>query len=472
MAATGDDERTEELETLQSIYPELILDEPFVAHIDILVAPTLPLPICFEPSQDVHRVAYLPPLRLEIDLPAGYPTEAPPIVKLSTSPAWLPSDSEDKLTKEAFSLWEEYSGGQMLFAYVSYLQEAAENAFELSELAISDSLKDKLLQYSTRTKRELFDNETFDCEVCLEPKKGSACYRMERCNHVFCIQCLQDYLNNCIEEGDVNNVKCMSTACGKTMANGKKKERLLSPKELLQIPLSLQAVERYAKLKRKKKMEADPSIIYCPRSWCQGAMRTDKYPKIKDVREMDDSDSEAEEAVNKPPDQDQTPCEPEKRRFGSTGMDRLAVCEDCTLAFCKVCLASWHGDFVRCEPRDSTQLTEEDQASLNFIMRNTSPCPTCAVPCQKSYGCNHMQCFQCKTHFCYLCGAWLSPENPYRHFNDPKNKSCFNRLMEMAEGDMANGGVQFGGARGAGQIADFWEQEAMRIQNELNAQDS
>jgi E3 ubiquitin-protein ligase RNF14 len=83
-----------------------------------------------------------------------------------------------------------------------------------------------------------------------------------------------------------------------------------------------------------------------------------------------------------------------------------------------------------------------------------------------------MTCFQCKTHFCYLCGAWLTPENPYGHFNNPKNKSCFNRLMEMAEGDMADGQVQFGGARGADQVADFWEQEAMRIQMEINAQDS
>ncbi|KAL1601470.1 hypothetical protein SLS60_006385 [Paraconiothyrium brasiliense] len=471
MATAADDERTEELETLQSIYPELVLDEPFAAHIELLVAPTTPLSITFEPAQEVHKVAYLPPLRLKIDLPIEYPAEAPPNVELAASPSWLPSGTVDKLVKEAHSLWEEYSGGQMLFAYISYLQEAAETTFGLSELTLPNSLKDELLQYSKRMKRELFDKETFDCEVCLEPKKGSVCYRMERCSHVFCVQCLQDYLNNCISEGDVNNVKCMSADCGKPMPNGKKKERLLSPKELLQIPLSLQAVERFAKIKRKKKIEADPTIIYCPRSWCQGAMRTDKYPKIKDVREMDDSDSEAEEEVETTSEEEQA-SGPEKRRVGTSGMDRLAVCEDCTLAFCKVCLASWHGDFVRCEPRDKNQLTEEDQASLNYIMRNTSPCPTCSVPCQKSFGCNHMTCFQCKSHFCYLCGAWLPPENPYGHFGNPKNKGCYNRLMDMVEGDMGNGEAQFGGARGAEQIADFWEQEAMRIQNELNAQDS
>ncbi|KAJ4287619.1 hypothetical protein N0V90_012322 [Kalmusia sp. IMI 367209] len=472
--AEEDDERAEELNTLQSIYPELIFDttNPFAAHLDLLVAPMKPLTITFEPDQDVHRVAYLPPLHLEIELPSQYPAEAPPSVKLSTTPSWLPSEAIIALTKEAHSLWEEYGGGQVLFSYVSYLQEAAETAFGLNELSLPVMVKAELLQFSKRMKQELFDKETFDCEVCLEPKKGSVCYRMERCNHVFCIACLQDYYNNCIKEGDVNNVKCMSTGCGKPMANGKKRERLLSPKELLQIPLDLETVERYAKIKRKKKIEADPSIIYCPRSWCQGAMRTEKYPKITNVHELDDSDSEAEEPIEAPSEQEKAESGPEKRRVGTAGMDRLAVCEDCTLAFCKVCLASWHGDFVRCEPRDSTQLTEEDQASLNFIMRNTSPCPTCSVPCQKSYGCNHMTCFQCKTHFCYLCGAWLDPGHPYAHFQNPKNKGCVGRLMDMAEGDMANEGVQFGGARGAEQVADFWEQEAMRIQMELNDQDS
>lgn len=477
-----EDERTEELETLAAIYPELELDprDPFTARIQLPVTPTTPLPVVFRPGQGVERLAHLPPLHLRITLPPGYPAEAPPSVALSTSPPWLPSDTCDKLAGEAQLLWEEYGKYQMLFAYVNYLAEAAITAFDLSELTLPSGLRGALLAYSTQTKQELFNDETFNCEVCLEPKKGSACYRMQRCNHVFCVACLQDYYNNCIQEGDVDNVKCMSVECTQSARGSvKKKERLVSPKELLQIPITPAAVERYAKIKRKKKIEADPTISHCPRQWCQGAMRTAKYPKITNVHEMDDSDSEDDEPIAAPVEaQDEDGVE--KRKVGLAGMDRLAVCEDCTLAFCQVCLASWHGDFVRCEPRDSTQLTEEDQASLNFIMKNCSPCPTCSVPCQKSYGCNHMTCFQCKTHFCYLCGAWLRPEQPYEHFNNPKNKLCFQRLMDMlegdmAEGDVAQGGVQFGGARGAEQMAELWEEEAMRIQMQqmnVNRQDN
>lgn len=384
----GPDERAEELETLQSIYPELVIDSasPYTATLDLLVAPTKPVPVTFTPEQDVQRLGYLPSLHIELHLPLEYPNHGPPHIKITTSPPWLPESTAHKLADEAKALWDEYGGGMVLFAYVSSLQEQAEICFGIAELVLAASMRKELLEYSIRLKRELFDKETFDCEVCLEPKKGSACYRMERCSHVFCVACLQDYYNNCIAEGAVNNVKCMSTECG----GNKKKNRLISPKELLQIPVPREQVERYVNIKRKKKMESDPNILFCPRQWCQGAMRSPKYPKIVDISQIDESDSEAEDEESQAPSNVSTG--PEKRLVGVRGMDRLAVCEDCTLAFCVVCLSSWHGDFVRCEPRDANQLTEEDQASLNFIMKNTSPCAYCSVPCQKSFGCKLSHC--------------------------------------------------------------------------------
>jgi E3 ubiquitin-protein ligase RNF14 len=468
-----EDERVEELTTLQSIYPELVLDleHPPVpsARLELLVAPETPLPVIFEPELTIHRLSYLPPLLIEIILAEGYPAEQTPTVKLSTDPPWIPEAILKKLAQECETQWEDYGGMQMLFAYVSYLREAADTAFGVLDgsggaLELPGSIKSTLLDLNNKLMKDIFNNETFDCGICLEPKKGSACYRLQRCSHVFCKACLQDFYNNCIKEGDVNNVKCMDPGCGKTgdaAVDRRKKDRLLSPKELLQIPLPLETVERFANIKRKKKMEADPTIVFCPRKWCQGAMRSKKYPKIEDVSQMDESDVEEDEPAETPKPSDQ-----EIRFKGAPNTDRLVVCEDCNLAFCKVCLASWHGDFARCILREARELTEEDQASLNYILQNTSPCPTCSVPCQKAYGCNHMTCFQCKTHFCYLCGAWLDSGNPYRHFNDAKNKQCYQRLMDGAMGDNADGEIQFGGRRGAEQQAEFWEQEALRIQME------
>jgi E3 ubiquitin-protein ligase RNF14 len=346
--------REEELNTLESIYPELSRDSStlFSARLDLKVAPITPLAVTFEPEQTINRLSHLPPLCIEISLPEGYPAHKPPFVKLTTNPPWIPDIVLQKLETDGKLLWEEYGDMPMLFAYVSQLQEAAETAFGLADnpdegpLKLPSPLKTALLDLNNQIKRETFEKETFDCGVCLEPKKGAVCYRLERCGHVFCQGCLRDFYNNCIKEGDVDNVKCLDPGCGKTgntAIDRRKKPRILSPKELLQVPLTLETVKRFAELKRKKKIEADKTIAFCPRSWCQGAMRTEKYPKITDVSHMDDSDSEGDENIEPANDGEATSTGIEKRPVGRNGMDRLVICEDCNLAFCKTCLACWHG---------------------------------------------------------------------------------------------------------------------------------
>ncbi|OCK85325.1 RWD-domain-containing protein, partial [Lepidopterella palustris CBS 459.81] len=497
------DEREEELSSIKAIYPdELVIDSnnSFNASITLPVAPNTPLSIIFLPpidgappttlpnspskndtqetsngfpKRDVHELSYLPPLHLQITLPEGYPSNKAPQFELSTSPPWLPETILQKLQDEGLLLWEEYGHEQVLFSYITQLQDAAERGFDLADsdggiLGVSQDMKIALLDFDIKMKREKFEHETFDCGICLEPKKGSACFRLPRCSHVFCVSCLQDFYVNCITEGDVNGVKCLSPGCGKEniknsgQARKKKSERLLTPNELLQIPMEKAMVQRYVALKRKKKLESDKSTIYCPRTWCQGAARSNKYPKITDITQIVESDDEDEE--------DETTAEvgetPEDSKpKGTPHTDRLAICEDCNYAFCRVCHAGWHGEFVRCWPRDASELTQEEQASLNYILAHTSPCPTCSVPCQKTHGCNHMSCFQCKTHFCYLCSSWLNPNNPYEHFNQPE-KPCYMRLWELEEGDDGNGEVHFDGIRGAEAAAQRAARAAAEAQME------
>ncbi|KAJ0355674.1 hypothetical protein KNSL1_000801 [Colletotrichum chrysophilum] len=131
--------------------------------------------------------------------------------------------------------------------------------------------------------------------------------------------------------------------------------------------------------------------------------------------------------------------------------DLLAICEDCGFAFCSRCFQSWHGEFFRCTPkRDKEEMTAEEQASIDYINLHTTPCPTCGVPAQKTHGCNHMICFRCASHFCYLCSAWLDPRNPYAHFNEQPNgkfTSCYMRLWELEGGDGDDVDVGFAGGR-------------------------
>lgn len=218
-------------------------------------------------------------------------------------------------------------------------------------------------------------------------------------------------------------------------------------------------VQRYIKLKRKKRLESDPTTIYCPRQWCQGPARC---PNKKSPQEQ----LEESEANDEPPD-------PERYRYDRNTnknllpppAERLAICEDCTFAFCQVCKASWHGEFFVCFPRSQFELTAEEQASEDYMKLHTQPCPTCDARAQKTHGCNHMICFKCDTHFCYLCGAYLDKGNPYTHYNKTKS-GCYMRLWELEGGDggeigqaFIGGGGEGGGGDEGGDIVDMMDDD-------------
>ncbi|EXJ60952.1 hypothetical protein A1O7_05105 [Cladophialophora yegresii CBS 114405] len=489
----AEDERTIELSTIAAIYPELVVDEndPYTATLELSVTPVQPLRILFRPSIDTtppapptpptssdhgndgtgnkpvvqqtlqlddHELSHLPPLSLRITLPKDYPASEPPVVSVSISPQWLREPIVQRLQDDCARLWEEIGKDQVLYTYIDHVQQEAEKAFGLAgetDVSMPSDLKLALLDFDLKTKREHFERGTFDCGICLEPKKGVICHKMLQCGHVFCVPCLQDYYNNCITEGDVDNVKCLDPSCGKdeparTGPEGRplkrrKRDRTLNPSELLQIPVEPEQVQRYVKLKRKKRLESDKNTVYCPRQWCQGAARSKKHPKPTDpmVDSEDSDESESEEGQTKDTiDLETLPM-----------AERLAICEDCDFAFCVVCKKSWHGENARCSPRRQQELNEEERATAEYFQKFSTPCPTCNAPAQKTMGCNHMTCFKCKTHFCYLCAAYLMPENPYRHYNDTSS-SCYMKLWVLEEGD--GEGVDRGAFHNADVVAE-WE---------------
>ena len=454
-------EREEELSTLQAIYPELeqCLSDPDISHLELPVQTTIPfrislpktskkelLPLLENGSVDyyIHEITHLPSLQLRIELPKKYPSAAPPILKLSTSPPWLPRSVLSDLEAQASALWEEYGRVQILFVLIDQLQQAAETGFGLAPDALDTSgedafsTKQQLLSYDIQRKNEVFEQETFSCGVCLEPKKGSACHRLEQCGHVFCVACLTNFFNSCISEGDVTSVRCLDINCSAEHGDGKKStsRRMLQSRELLQIPLAEEVVKRYVKMRRKKIIESDKDTIYCPRKWCQGPAKSKKYPEITSLEDwpayLDGFGPETDSTSSEEVDHAKTENKPQGLLKYQPG-ERLAVCEECKYAFCRVCKQGWHGEYLTCWPRDKAEISAEERETLNYIRRYTTACPTCATPCQKAEGCNHMQCFQCNTHFCYLCSAWLDPANPYRHFSD-ENVPCYRKLFEQIEG--------------------------------------
>lgn len=479
------DEREEELSTITAIFPELIVQGGHSVSLDLAVTPSSPLLVRFVPQQSSNddvtpnsnskndqafatayvehdiRLSHLPSLEAKIDLPDGYPSEHPPIASLATNHDWLPKEKLKALEDQVEVLWEDYGRCQTLYTYIDHLQQAAESGFDLDQsaegcLTLPATLEQPLVDFDKSTKLAAFNEGTYDCGICLEPRKGTSCYKLERCGHVFCRQCLQDFYNNAIKEGDVATVRCLDPSCGKDLGGvrQRKVQRPLHPRELLAMGIDEVTARRYVEMKRKKRLESDKNTIYCPRDHCKHPARSSKFPPVPaNLADYPDSDSDTESSKNKDSDVAYDP------------NDRLAICENpkCRLAFCRVCYKSWHGPLQRCHPRDPTELSAEEKASYDYIAKNTSPCPYCNAATSKTQGCNHMRCYQCDTHFCYLCGDWLSPDNPYQHFNRPW-LPCYQRLWDMEGGDNEEGNA-FVGAR-------HWEQMAREVAREADEADA
>lgn len=214
------------------------------------------------------------------------------------------------------------------------------------------------------------------------------------CGHVFCVQCLQDFYNNAIQEGDISTIRCLEPSCAQQRETAlkpgdkrRKAKMFISPSELLQIPLEPEVVQRYVRLKYKTELESDKNTIYCPRPWCEGAARSKKHKKPTgfELHEAEEAtDSETDEL-----DEESTDASHSKG-IASNLAAKLAVCEDCDFAFCSACGQGWHGRFSTCTKRVVEDLDKEEEASRKFLSEHTTACPSCGLLVSKSEACNHM----------------------------------------------------------------------------------
>lgn len=193
------DEREEELSTITAIYPEVIVHGGHSVSLDLPITPSSPLLARFVPQQSSSddaaslatayvehdvRLSHLPSLRAKISLPDGYPSEQPPAASLATDHDWLPTAKLKALEDQVKVLWEEYGRCQILYTYIDHLQQAAESGFDLDQsaegcLTLPTTLEQPLVDFDKHTKLSVFNEGTYDCGICLEPKKGSSCYKLE-----------------------------------------------------------------------------------------------------------------------------------------------------------------------------------------------------------------------------------------------------------------------------------------------------
>ncbi|KAL8978556.1 MAG: hypothetical protein Q9205_005883 [Flavoplaca limonia] len=400
MEEADEDERSSELSTLSAIYPELLIDslDLFSATIDIPVEPIRPKFVSFPPSSGGEQ--------------PGLPT---------------PPNSDDKD-----------------IGTDTPLRSAICNPLEIHELNHMPPLQ--LRMHLPRSypemqppELELVSHWIPAATLKRLEKEGNTLW--EELGHSQVLFAYIDHLGAAAEDafGLLSSKTEPMTVAPELriglLDHDLKAKQAVFDKATFECGVCL--VQRYVMLKRKNALESDRTTVYCPRQWCQGPARSKKTEALDRDEDLESDEEHADPSEEPQDGSDDTEGQ-------SQSAERLAICTQCTYAFCKVCKAGWHGDFFICDPKRKAKMTAEEEASEEYIKLHTSRCPTCNAISQKTHGCNHMICFKCSSHFCYLCSSWLDQSNPYEHFNNPK-KACFQRLWELEAGDGDDVGRGFAG---------------------------
>ncbi|XP_076654657.1 E3 ubiquitin-protein ligase RNF14-like [Halictus rubicundus] len=382
-------------------------------------------------SKSEYFVKYLPPVRVYILLPDNYPVKNPPKFHIMSS--WLSCWQISCICQKLDDIWLSNKGQEILFLWFEFLRSNL-----LNFLQIEDTL-DISLQYSMyhnvsryfhlnwtyqhdqrivcntllfdplqflinydKQQHEIEFKQSFHkCIICLEIYYGKKCVELENCNHVYCRECIEEYIALKINENDVHGIICPTFDCNSSIAINEIKNfcpHLFAKYEDTLLQITLRSME---------------NLIFCPKKGCQ-------FPFIKD------SDN------------------------------ALAICYKCDYTFCIYCYKSYHGAMlcimalsnkekiieeyqsgdndkkqllVKKYGRRQIEILVEKQLTTEYLKRSSKPCPNCQVMTQKIDGCNKMTCIYCKANFCWLCGVQINTENPYEHFLSLQS-TCHKRLFE------------------------------------------
>ena len=348
-------------------------------------------------SVPIAAVQYLPPLVLHISMHnVNYPYEDMP--KFNLSAPWMDDKRIKEYSQQLVSIWEEQERGvPMVFCWTDFLlsifttgyeQEASilltENDSPSTQPHVSATEKAQLvMEYNAMRRSQVFRNAVHQCSICYEEALGTAFFVLE-CSHSFCKECMSTQVNLCINDGDLDSIKCSDTEC----------RRLLQPHEIKSL-VSPEAFERWEDLTLKRALDKMADASYCPRC---GTI------SLEDLEE------------------------------------NCADCPKCFFVFCTLCEEGRHPG-VQCVGPETRlailkqkaagggkdavmELRRKEQEYLNLIelKKSTKPCPTCGMAIERTEGCNKMTCVQCGSFFCYKCGSAISG---YNHFKEGSNCILF-----------------------------------------------
>ncbi|CAD6221213.1 GSCOCG00005092001-RA-CDS [Cotesia congregata] len=240
------------------------------------------------------------------------------------------------------------------------------------------ALQDVLAKYRTNASSLLVNSKIKsphppDPASAMKAQKGGQCsvcitnYPPEKfatltCGHAFCKDCWCMHFEVQIFQGISTGIECMAQGCG-----------VLVPEDfVLSLLTKPNMRDRYQSFAFRDYVKTHPQLRFCPGPNCQIVMKS-KERRAKRV-----------------------------------------ICLSCKTIFCFCCGMDYHA------PTDCKTIKmwltkcADDSETANYISAHTKDCPKCHICIEKNGGCNHMQCYNCKHEFCWMClGDWKTHGSEY-----------------------------------------------------------
>lgn len=199
------------------------------------------------------------------------------------------------------------------------------------------------------------------CPVCFVPALPEK-FSSLACAHLFCNECWSTHFEVQIQQGVSTGISCMAHDCG-----------LLAPEDfVLSLLTKMPLREKYQEFAFRDYVKSHPELRFCPGPNCKIVFRS-KEPKAKRVS-----------------------------------------CINCKTTCCFRCGTEYHAPTDCATIRKWLTKCADDSETANYISAHTKDCPRCHICIEKNGGCNHMQCYNCKHDFCWMClGDWKSHGSEY-----------------------------------------------------------
>lgn len=191
----------------------------------------------------LYFIKYLPPIRMYLQLNVDYPNERSPNFYIISS--WLSPWQISFICQKLDEIWLENRGQEILFLWFEFLRDDVLeflniidtldisfmymtyhnvlDYFKLNSIFQNDIraiysilLYDPLqflLSYNKYTEEIKFQNSYFECIICFDKFCGRQCIKLKNCGHIYCKNCMQEYIIIKIKEDNVTYITCPDLSC-------------------------------------------------------------------------------------------------------------------------------------------------------------------------------------------------------------------------------------------------------------------